>query len=135
MIRLVFSDLRDNAVLWIGAFAVAMSCGYIGGWVLSIRVTSAFYDGELQRLLQNASSSVLVFSLLAGVAVLVSAANLTVSAQRRSYALWQLAHVRPSSVSLVVLFQLVIVGVVGAVVGTLLTVITFESLFPVVFSG
>lgn len=29
MMRLVLFDLRDHAVTWIGAFAVAVTCGYL----------------------------------------------------------------------------------------------------------
>ena len=36
MMRLVFSDLRDHAATWIGTFLVAVGCGYIGGWAVSI---------------------------------------------------------------------------------------------------
>lgn len=110
MMRLVFSDLRDHAATWIGALAVAVACGYIGGWVVSLQATAGFSTDALQKFLQNAASSVLLFSLVAAVAVLVSAANLTVSAQRRSYALWQLANVRPALVSAVVLVQLGVVA-------------------------
>ena len=38
MMRLVFSDLRDHAATWIGAFLVAVGCGYIGGWAVSIEL-------------------------------------------------------------------------------------------------
>ena len=33
MMRLAFSDLRDHAATWIGAFLVAVGCGYrwLGG--------------------------------------------------------------------------------------------------------
>lgn len=135
MIHLVFSDLRDHATTWIGAFIVAMGCGYIGGWVVSIQTTAGFYTGALQKFLQNAGSSIFVFSLIAGIAVLVSAASLTVSAQRRSYALWQLANVKPRLISIVVLVQLVVVAVLGAICGTLFAAVTFEPLFPWMFSA
>ena len=96
MIRLVFSDLCDHAATWLGAFFVAVGCGYIGGWVASIAATTEPYPN-----LQSLVWIVLVFSSFAAVVVLVSAANLTVSAQRRSYALWQLANVSPRLVSAV----------------------------------
>ncbi len=38
MMRLAFSDLRDHAATWIGAFLVAVGCGYIGGWAVSIEL-------------------------------------------------------------------------------------------------
>ncbi|BAK43816.1 FtsX-like permease family protein [Eggerthella sp. YY7918] len=130
MIRLIFSDLRDHATTWIGAFAIAMTCGYIGGWAASIVATSATYPN-----IETLAFAVLLFSSVAAVAVLTSAANLTVSAQRRSYALWQLANVSPRLVCTVVLVQLAVVAVLGAICGTLLEAATFESLFPWVFSS
>lgn len=130
MIRLVFSDLRDHAVTWIGAFVIAVACGYIGGWASSIEATAAVYTN-----LQDLSSVVLIFSSLAAVAVLMSASNLTVSAQKRTYALWQLANVGPRCVSLVVLLQLTIVAILGAICGTLLSAATYAPLFPWVFSS
>lgn len=135
MIRLVFLDLRDHASTWVGAFIVAVGCGYVGGWVASIQATASYCSEDVGKVLQNAGSMVLVFSLVAAVAVLVSAANLTVSSQRRSYALWQLANVKPRLVSGVVLVQLAVVAVLGAVCGTLLATVTFGPLFPWVFSS
>ncbi|MEG0759516.1 MAG: ABC transporter permease, partial [Raoultibacter sp.] len=137
MIRLIFSDLRDNAMTWVGAFFVAVACGYIGGWAASLQTTASFCAGDLflYKNLQSTVSLVISFSSIAGVAVLMSAANLTVLAQRRSYALWQLSNVRPLLVSAVVLAQLVVVAVLGALCGTLLAAVTFVPLFPLVFSA
>lgn len=133
MIKLAFSDLRDHAATWIGAFVVAVACGYVGGWAASFSATARMCTGSLSRNFEQVGVMVLVFSLVAAVAVLVSAANLTVAAQRRSYALWQLANVRPRLVSAVVLVQLAAVGALGAVVGTLLAALTLKALFPLAF--
>lgn len=130
MIRLVFSDLRDNCAIWVGAFIIAVVCGYIGGWAASIEATSATYEN-----LRSFSIAVIAFSSLAALPVLASASNLTVSAQRRSYALWQLANVKPRFVSFVVLIQLAVVAVLGAACGTLLEALTFAPFFPWVFSS
>lgn len=130
MIRLVFCDLRDHAATWAGAFCVAVACGYVGGWAASLEETAATFSG-----MRYVGSVVLAFSSVAAVAVLVSASNLTVSAQRRSYALWQLANVSPRRVSRVVLAQLVVAAVLGAIVGTLLEAATFSALFPIVFGA
>ncbi|MEG0015044.1 MAG: ABC transporter permease [Gordonibacter sp.] len=130
MIRLVFCDLRDHAATWAGAFAIAVACGYLGGWVASLTATFSIYPR-----LQGLTLTMLPFSLIAAVAVLVPAANLTVSAQRRSYALWQLAGVSPRRVGVVVLTQLAVVAVLGAACGTLVEAATFAPLFPGVFSS
>lgn len=129
MIRLVLCDLRDHAATWAGAFAVAVACGFIGEWAASIEVTASAAG------MHYVGSIVLAFSSVAAVAVLVSAANLTVSAQRRSYALWQLANVGPRRVSAVVRAQLVVVAVLGAVVGSLLGAVAFTPLFPLMFGA
>lgn len=137
MIRLVFSDLRDHAATWLGAFFVAVACGCIGGWAASLQATANFYAGDalLYKGLQQTVPVVISFSSVAAVAVLASAANLTVSAQRRSYALWQLANVRPRLVSAVVLVQMIVVAVLGAVCGTLLAAATISLVFPLVIGS
>ena len=40
MLKLIFSDLKTNKATWLGAFFVAIACGYIGGWVISILGTA-----------------------------------------------------------------------------------------------
>ena len=72
MMRLVFSDLRDHAATWIGAFLVAVGCGYIGGWAVSILTTTETY-----RNLETLVWTMVAFSSFAAAVVLVSAANLT----------------------------------------------------------
>ena len=62
-------------------------------------------------------------------------AKLTVDAQRKSYALWQLVNVSPRKVIVVVLAQLFVVAILGAICGTLLSGISFVPLFPLVFSA
>ncbi|WP_080799001.1 FtsX-like permease family protein [Arabiibacter massiliensis] len=130
MMRLVLCDLRDHAATWVGAFCVAVACGFIGGFAASLVATAETYPN-----MESLAVTVIVFSALAAAAVLVSAANLTVAAQRRSYALWQLANVSPRRVSAVVLAQLAVVAVLGAAVGTLVEVASFAPLFPLVFSS
>ncbi|MFX5937690.1 FtsX-like permease family protein, partial [Acinetobacter baumannii] len=65
--------------------------------------------------------------------VLNGTADQTVALQQRGYALWQLVGMRPAFVALVVLTQLGIVGAVGALVGCLVAIPTFPSLFRWVF--
>ena len=56
MMRLVFSDLRDHAATWIGAFLVAVGCGYIGGWAVSIEASAETFD-----VLRSVGSVVIAF--------------------------------------------------------------------------
>ncbi|HQE69878.1 MAG TPA: ABC transporter permease, partial [Atopobiaceae bacterium] len=93
MLKLIFSDLRANKATWVGAFLVAMTCGYIGGWVVSILATAQFYTDSVYRNVNQAGTILFLFSVVAGLTVIAAVANLTVAAQRRSYALWQLVNV------------------------------------------
>lgn len=130
MIRLVLCDLRDHAATWAGAFCVAVACGFVGGFAASLIATARTYPN-----LESLAVTTIMFSAFAAVAVLVSAANLTVAAQCRSYALWQLANVSPRRVAAVVLAQLAVVAVLGAAVGTSIEAASFAPLFPIVFSS
>ena len=130
MIRLVLCDLRDHAATWAGAFCVAVACGFVGGFAASLIATARTYPNT-----ESLAASVIMFSAVAAVAVLASVAGLTVSAQRRSYALWQLANVSPRRVAAVVLAQLAVVVVLGAAVGTSIEAASFAPLFPIVFSS
>lgn len=135
MIRLMFVDLRDHATTWLGAFFVAVACGYIGGWAASFVETANYYTGDVSRALEGSALIVILFSVVVAIVVLSSAANLTVSVNRRSYALWQLMNVSPIRVSAVVLAQLAVVATTGAVGGTLLVAVTIDPLFPLVFNS
>lgn len=135
MLKLIFSDLKTNKATWLGAFFVAITCGYIGGWVISILGTAQFYVGAVYKNINQAGTILFLFSIVAGLAVISAVAKLTVDAQRKSYALWQLVNVSPRKVIMVVLAQLFVVAILGAICGTLLSGISFVPLFPLVFSA
>ena len=130
MIRLALCDLRDHAATWIGAFMVAAACGFIGGWGVSLAATAKTYPN-----MQSFAVTVIAFSMIAAVPVAAQTANLAVTAQRRSYALWQLANASPRQVRAVVLGQIATVALSGALCGTLVEAASFEPLFPWVFSS
>ena len=109
---------------------MAVACGFVGGFAASLIATARTYPNT-----ESLAASVIMFSAVAAVAVLASVAGLTVSAQRRSYALWQLANVSPRRVAAVVLAQLAVVAVLGAAVGTSIEAASFAPLFPLVFSS
>lgn len=133
MIKLIFLDLKAHTSIWIGAFLVALTGGYLGGWAVSLMATASFYTGDLFKTLQNAGSSMVVFSCIAGIGVLISAGSLTIALQQRSYALWSLANVQPKMITLIVLIQLAVVGFLGAFVGSMVAAASFIPLFPLVF--
>ena len=135
MLKLIFSDLKTNKATWLGAFFVAIACGYIGGWVISILGTAQFYVGAVYKNINQAGTILFLFSIVAGLAVISAVAKLTVDAQRKSYALWQLVNVSHRKVIVVVLAQMFVVAILGAICGTLLSGMSFSPLFPLVFSA
>lgn len=135
MIALVISDLRANTRVWIGILLVAAAASFAAGIGAGLLETANAYDGNTRQSLQNASSPVLIFSGFTALVVLSSTANLTVSLQRRSYALWQILNVRPILVALVVEAQLALIALVGAAVGTVAALFAFDSVFDFLFAS
>ena len=126
MLRLILSDLRQNAGIWIGALVVsaataagaAIAAGMLEtGFALigSGRPTDLLRAGGLATL----ASLVVVLTIIAVTAVLGSVTRLTIDLQRRGYALWQLVGVPSRTVTVVVRLQLAVVALVGSTIGCL----------------
>lgn len=129
MIRLILSDLGAHARVWLGTLAVTIATGFVAAVAAGLIETGIAYGGRVQEGLGSTSSVVIIFTTVTALIVLSSTANLTVALQQRSYALWQLVGIRPAFVGLVVLAQLGIVGIVGAVIGCLIAVPSIGPLF------
>lgn len=126
MLRLVLSDLRQNAGIWIGALVVsaataaaaAIAAGMLEtgfAIIASGRPTDLLRAGGLTTL----ASLVVVLTIVAVTAVLGSVTRLTIDLQRRGYALWQLVGVPSRTVTAVVRLQLAVVALVGSTIGCL----------------
>ncbi|PRB13416.1 FtsX-like permease family protein [Microbacterium sp. MYb62] len=133
MIRLIVSDLVAHARIWLGVAAVTIATGFVGAIAAGLLETGAFHGGAVNEGLSSTSSAVIMFTAVTALIVLSSTATLTISLQVRGYALWQLVGVRPGLVSLVVLAQLGIIGVLGGLIGSLLAIPLFPPLFTWVF--
>lgn len=84
-------------------------------------------------MLSSTGTMMLLFSAAAIVPVIASVSNLTVARQRDSYALWQLVGVNSHAVRNVVLIQLCMTAVIGALVGAIAALVFYEPLFPILF--
>lgn len=133
MIRLILSDLAAHARVWLGTLAVTIVAGFVAAIAAGLIETGAFHGGRVQEGLSSTSSAVIVFTAATTLIVLSSTANLTVALQQRSYALWQLVGIRPVLIGLVVLAQLCIVGILGALIGSLIALPVFAPLFTWTF--
>lgn len=133
MIRLVLSDLAGHARVWLGTLAVTIAAGFVGAIAAGLIETGAFHGGRVQEGLGSTSSAVIAFTAVTALIVLASTANLTVALQQRSYALWQLVGIRPVLVGFVVLAQLGIVGILGALIGCLAATPILAPLFTWAF--
>lgn len=129
MIRLLLSDLTVHARVWLGVLALTSTTGFVGAIAAGLIETGSVHGGRVQDGLSSTSAAVILFTSVTAIIVLSSTANLTVALQQRSYALWQLVGIRPALVGIVVLTQLAIVGAVGALVGCLVAIPIFPSLF------
>lgn len=133
MIRLVLCDLAAHARVWLGVLAVSVAIGFVAAIAAGLIETGLFHGGRVAEGLSSTSSAVIMFTAVTALIVLSSTSNLAVTLQQRSYALWQLVGIRPALVGTVVLTQLGIIGVVGALSGAMLAVPVFGPLFRWVF--
>ena len=114
---------------------MVIATGFIGALAGGLLETGLAHGGRIEEALMSAASVVVTFAAVTALVVLSSAADLAVSLQARSYALWQLVGIRPSLVGAVVLAQLAIVAVVGASIGCLIAAPLFRPIFDLVFGS
>ena len=119
MMRLIVRDLFAKWRIWLGTFFVAAMAAAAGSVAASVLETGASLPRFQALGLFAVGTSVVLFAVVAGVVVLSSTIDLTVTLQRRQYALWQLVGVRPFLVTLVVRIQLALVAVFGGAAGCL----------------
>jgi len=132
---LIFRDLLSNFRLWCGSFLVVIASAAILGAVATFLTTavSAYSIGEIDDSdfegLIGFVTMPAVLGSITTVIVLVSVSSLTVSLQRRNYALWQVVGVSPDQITRVILIQLAILGCVGAGCGIFLGWLVTPFLF------
>lgn len=114
MLRLLVDDLVANARMWLAVLLVCAASGAVVSVSAALTETAVGTPGTAGLALYGVGGTLSVFTGIATVVVLGSVARLTVALQRRSHALWQLVGVRPGAIRLVVLVQLLVVGVLGA---------------------
>lgn len=125
MVHLVFSELRHNLRLWLGAFIIissaalflTLSAGIISTG-LTLRGTGQISAKDFEGIVGFAATPAALATVTTAV-VITSVAQLTVSEQRHSYALWQLAGVLPRRVTGVVMRQLAVLSLLAATAGVL----------------
>ena len=118
--RLVVGELLADARTWVGAGVVAGAAAVVGAVAACLLQSAVQVGGTLGLALYPIVSTVVVFTAVATLVVLSSVAALTISSQQRSHALWQLIGMGPRQVRTVVLAQLLLVALAGALAGTLL---------------
>ena len=125
MVHLVLAELRHNLRLWLGAFIIicaaalflTLSAGIISTGV-TLRGTGQISAKDFEGIVGFAATPAALTTVTTAV-VITSVAQLTVSEQRRSYALWQLAGVLPRRVTGVVMRQLAVISLLAATAGVL----------------
>ena len=129
MLRLVLADLLQHARVWLGVTVVAAAAALVLSTAAADLETAARTGGDVGLALYAIGGLVVVTTTVAAVVVLASAADLTVVLQQRSHALWLLLGISPAAVRRVVRAQLLLAGLVGALVGTALAVPLLSPLF------
>jgi putative ABC transport system permease protein len=119
MWRLIGRELLADVGVWVGVLIVAAAGGMAGSAVAGLLAAGRGRPLRQGLALDVLASTVTVLTVVAALVVLGTVARLTVTAQRRRYALWKLAGVSDARVTAVVRVQLVLVATVGSTAGCL----------------
>ena len=120
--------------LWLGSLVVIVAASAICAAALAQIETAATLSVKAGASLQSTSWGVIVFGLLAAIAVTGATTNLAVASGRRGYALLQLAGLLPRQVTVMVLTQLVMLAVIGTGLGVALGRVIAQPLLDLVIA-
>lgn len=134
MIKLAISDLKYNVSAWLGLLIIAILGGILGEFAASILSTGAQNIDSTAKMLNNAGIMVIVFSSTAAIPVLILASRLFVAEKEKVYALWRLNYASSTQMRLVILSQLFIIAIIGALIGSLCMASAFKYFYPIFFS-
>lgn len=127
MTLLVLKDLRHHAGTWVFSLLVAVT----GGTFISVTMSS-WYSAhhwaqgqanvqELELASSIIGSNLVGYAGLATAVVLASTLALTITAQRRSHALWKVVGIPAAHIRRIVTAQVALVGLIGGALGTALS--------------
>ncbi|UBV45430.1 hypothetical protein LAJ19_20080 (plasmid) [Deinococcus taeanensis] len=127
MLKLFAQDFKQHALQWLWTLVVAT----VGGACLGALLTTASSlmswaatqpkPSELMELAALVRGQVASYVSIAAAVVVASTANLTITAQSREYALWKILGVPAQHITRVILLQLMAVGVMGGILGAVLS--------------
>ena len=135
MTRLLLADLRHHAGTWTWTAVVAVVAGAcVSGQLMVMRGSlvsaRAVGDASLIEAASVVSSFIIASVVLAAAAVLSSTSALAVTERERDHGLWRALGMRPGTLRAVVLGQLAVIGVLGALVGTAAGVVVARLMIP-----
>jgi len=135
VLKLIFSDLLAGARVWLGTLLIAAATGAVAAVAAAEVQTAARIGGNAGLALYAISGTVLVFTATTAIVVLGATTTLAVALRQRGYALWLLIGVRPAQVTGVVVAQVVLVALAGAVAGCAVVVPVLPAFFRFSFTG
>ncbi|WP_424935546.1 MULTISPECIES: FtsX-like permease family protein [Bacteria] len=128
MRTLILRDLRAHVSSRLGPFLAIVVATIIVGFGVAWIDTAVRVGGERAQTLTTTGVSVLVGSLIAAALVIGAVMKLSSGLRQRDYALWQLAGIAPNAVRRIILWQGVLLGVLGAATGCIGAALVAPSL-------
>ena len=122
MVTLIWNDLRHHARQWLWSLLVATVGGAIIGviitaWYSALSWAQAQGSAELVNASHLIGSNLVSYAGLATAVILSTTLGLTVSAQQRSHALWQVLGIPGSRIRRIILGQVGVIGLLGGAIG------------------
>lgn len=135
MLRLIATDLRTNAVVWLGVIAVLVTAGAIAGIPASLIDAALASDTTVMLGLLAIAGVVIALTAVSLVAVLTSIVRILVELRRPTFALWLIVGLTPRQVSTVLLAELAVVSTVSLAVGSAVAIAVAPPLLTALLSA
>ena len=135
MFRLVVTDLRTNAAVWVGVIAVLVTAGAIAGIPAALIETALASETTVMLGLLAVAGVVIALTAVSLVAVLTSIVRILIELRRPTFALWLIVGLTPRQVSTALLTELAVIAAVAVGVGSAVAVALAPPALSALLSG
>lgn len=135
MTRLLWAELRRGWASWAGLIAVTAVAALSFSVAIAMLERGLREGGEILEASTSFLSVLLMFTIPGGAIVIAAVARLAVDLHRPVYARWQLSGIGPAQTSSVVLVQLACAGLIGGLIGYVVSIPVVPAFLTAVFAG
>lgn len=118
-IKIAFNSVVKGVASWIALIVASITLSIVLTLNIALVAAGISVQGEAQQAFISMGGVALSFSLLTGIASLISVISVCVRLQRRDVALWQTVGLLPRTAFIILLIEITLVALASAAIGAL----------------